>query len=244
LDDPWTRILNPLTGQDDLQVVVSDAWRSTFPESRVGLLLLDNVVNGPAPLALQTQTHRIEAELRQRFGRADRATLAALPSIAPYQSHYKAFGQNYHVLRQVESIAIREQALSSSSALVLAMFAAEVHSQLLTAGHDVDALQPPLTLDVSEAGETFVGLGGKQHVLRAGDMLIRDTQAIISAVIYGPDERTRLTNDTRRALFSTYAPRGISSSQVLSHLEELAGLVGLFAPEAQVGVWLLDPAEA
>jgi DNA/RNA-binding domain of Phe-tRNA-synthetase-like protein len=228
--------------EGDLQVVVTDAWRATFPEARVGLLLLDNVVNGPPPLALQTEMHRIEAELRQRFGRADRATLAALPTIQPYQRHYRAFGQNYHVLRQVESVAIREQAVASSSALVLAMFAAELHNQLLTAGHDADALKPPLTLDVSRADERFVGLGGREHVLRAGDMLMRDALGIISAVIYGPDERTRLVDETRRVLFSTYAPAGISADQVLAHLEELAGLVGLFAPEAQVRLWLLDPA--
>jgi len=233
-----------LPGLSALQVEVSDVWRATFPEARVGLLLIEGVTNSAPPPALQAQARRIEAELRQRLGHMDRAMLATLPSIEPYQRHYKAFGQNYHVLRQVESVAVRQNALSSSSALVLAMFAAEVHSQLLTAGHDLDRLQPPVTLDVSEAGETFVGLGGKQHVLRAGDMLMRDKMGIISAVIYGPDERTRLRDGTRRALFTTYAPPGISSSQVKAHLQELAGFVGLVAPEAQVEVRLVDPAEA
>jgi DNA/RNA-binding domain of Phe-tRNA-synthetase-like protein len=233
-----------LPGLSALQVNVSDAWRATFPEARMGLLLIEGVTNGAPPPALEAQARQIEAELRQRFGHMDRATLAALPSIEPYQRHYKAFGQNYHVLRQVESVAVRQNALSSASALVLAMFAAEVHSQLLTAGHDLESLQPPVTLDVSQAGEKFVGLGGKEHLLRAGDMLMRDKMGIISAVIYGPDERTRLRDDTRRALFTTYAPPGISGSQVQAHLQELARLIGLFVPEAEVEVRLVDPAEA
>jgi DNA/RNA-binding domain of Phe-tRNA-synthetase-like protein len=172
----------------------------------------------------------------------DRASLEALPTIQAYQRHYRAFGQTYHVLRQLNSVAIRGEAVSNPSSLVQAMFAAELRSQLLTAGHDADAIQWPLRLDVSRAGDEFVGLGGKQHVLRPGDMLMRDAAGIISAVIYGPDDRTRLVdNQTRRALFTTYAPAGISTPQVLDHLEELAGLVGLVAPEAQVQLMLLDP---
>lgn len=231
-----------MAAEADLQVVVTDAWRATFPEARAGMLLLDGVSNGPAPRALQVEVHRIEAELRERFERGDRASLEALPTIQAYQRHYRAFGQTYHVLRQLVSVAIRGEAVSSPSALVQAMFAAELHSQLLTAGHDADALQWPVTLDVSRAGDEFIGLGGKQHVLRPGDMLMRDAAGIISAVIYGPDDRTRLVdNQTRRALFATYAPAGISTHQVLDHLEELAGLVGVTAPEAQVSLWLLDP---
>jgi DNA/RNA-binding domain of Phe-tRNA-synthetase-like protein len=234
-----------LAGEADLQIVVSEAWRASFPEARAGMLLLDGVTNGPAPRELQVEVHRIEAELRHRFGMGDRASLEALPTIQAYQRHYRAFGQTYHVLRQLVSVAIGGQAVSSPSSLVQAMFAAELHNQLLTAGHDADAVQWPVTLDVSRAGDEFVGLGGKQHVVRPGDMLMRDAAGIISAVIYGPDDRTRLVdNQTRRALFATYAPAGISTSQVLDHLEELAGLVGVVAPDAQVALWLLDPTSA
>jgi DNA/RNA-binding domain of Phe-tRNA-synthetase-like protein len=230
-----------LAANADLQVVVTDAWRATFPEALAGMLLLDGVTNAPAPRALQVEVHRIEAELRERFATGDRATLEALPTIQAYQRHYRAFGQTYHVLRQLVSVAIRGEAVSNPNSLVQAMFAAELHNQLLTAGHDADAVEWPLTLDVSRAEDEFLGLGGKQHVLRPGDMLMRDTAGIISAVIYGPDHRTRLVDQTRRALFTTYAPAGISTLQVLDHLEELAGLVGIIAPEAQVSLWLLDP---
>src|SRR5712691_9728867 len=199
----------------DLSVVVTDGWRTGFPGARVGLLRVDNVVNQPASVLLQRRTERIEAELRQRFASADRASLAALPTIQAYQRHYRAFGQTYHVLRQLESVALKGTRLVSPSGLVLAMFAAELDSLLLTAGHDVDALQPPLVVDRSVADERFVGLGGREQVLRAGDMLMRDHGGIISAVVYGPDQRTRLVGHTRRALFTTYAPAGVHADQVL-----------------------------
>src|SRR5712691_8454780 len=158
----------------DLSVVVTDGWRTGFPGARVGLLRVDNVVNQPASVLLQRRTERIEAELRQRFASADRASLAALPTIRAYQRHYRAFGQTYHVLRQLESVALKGKSLGSRGALVLAMFAAELESLLLTAGHDLEAVRPPLVVDRSNADERFTGIGGQDHMLRSGDMLMRD----------------------------------------------------------------------
>jgi DNA/RNA-binding domain of Phe-tRNA-synthetase-like protein len=225
----------------DLPVVVADGWRATFPKARVGLLRVDNVVNQSAPALLQQQARRIEAELRERFASADRASLAALPTIQAYQRHYRAFGQTYHVVRQLESVALKGKSLASPSGLVLAMFAAELNSLLLTAGHDLDALRAPIVVDRSNADERFVGLGGREQVVRAGEMLMRDQGGIISAVVYGPDQRTRLTGHTRRALFSTYAPAGVSADQVLRHLDQLVALVRLAAPEADVRLRALYP---
>ena len=232
----------PLHALDQaLPVVVTDGWRATFPEARVGLLRVDNVVNQSAPALLLRETQRIEAELRQRFAAADRASLAVLPTIQAYQRHYRAFGQTYHVLRQLESVALKGRPLASPSGLVLAMFAAELDSLLLTAGHDLDALQPPLVVDRSVADERFVGLGGREQVVRAGDMLMRDRGGIMSAVVYGPDQRTRLVDHTRRALFTTYAPAGIGPEQVLRHLDQLAALVRLAAPDAKVRLRAVYP---
>src|SRR5947209_17043922 len=48
------------------------------------------------------------------------------------------------------------------------MCAAELDRLRLTAGGDVDALQPPLVLDRSMADERFVGLGAGSSVVRWG----------------------------------------------------------------------------
>jgi DNA/RNA-binding domain of Phe-tRNA-synthetase-like protein len=215
-------------------VAVSDEWRAAFPDARVGLLLLDDVQNGPPSAALLRHVRTVEAELRQRYAGASRADLTSLPTMQAYVRHYRAFGQTYHVLRQLESVALKSKPLDSSSALVLAMFSVELDTLLLTAGHDAKTLSPPLTLDRSVAGDRFVGIGGREQVVREGDMLVRDTEGIISAVIYGPDERSRLTEGTRRAVFATYAPSGISPQQLNAHLVGLASAVGLTSPAATV----------
>jgi DNA/RNA-binding domain of Phe-tRNA-synthetase-like protein len=209
-------------------VEASADWLSAFPGASVGWLLMDGVSNAEQHPALDARLAELQTELRARYASADRAALASLPVIRAYQAHYRAFGQTYHVLRQLESVAIKGRDLSSpGGTLVSAMFAAELDSLLLTAGHDVDALVPPLRVDCSRAGDRFVGINGQERVLKPGDMLIRDAEGIISAVLNGPDQRTRLSETTRRALFVTYAPAGISRADVQRHLDQLAAYVRL-----------------
>ncbi len=65
---------------------------------------------------------------------------AALPGWGPlpaYASYYRAFDKTYHVLGQLKSVAVKGKAIPSVAALVEAMFIAELHNGLLTAGHDL-----------------------------------------------------------------------------------------------------------
>jgi DNA/RNA-binding domain of Phe-tRNA-synthetase-like protein len=225
-----------------MQLDASFAWRHAYAGAHVGALLLDDVRNTAPEPALVAALSSIEGELRARFGAADRATLLAQPRLAAYQRYYRAFGQTYHVLRQVESVALKGRPLSSpGGGLVSAMFGAELESGLLTAGHDADALEGDLLVDCAREGDRFVAIGGGERTARPGDMLIRDGRGIISAVLDGPDERTRLGPATRRALFVTYAPEGIEATAVRTHLERLAGLVRLTAPAARTGQLSLVP---
>jgi DNA/RNA-binding domain of Phe-tRNA-synthetase-like protein len=75
-------------------------------------------------------------------------------------------------------------------------------------------------------------------------MLMRDAEGVISAVVYGPDQRTRLGEGTQRALFTTYAPAGIDADVTRRHLQELAALVRLVAPAATTRLLAVYPSTA
>jgi hypothetical protein len=67
-------------------------------------------------------------------------------------------------------------------------------------------------------------------------MMMIDRQGVISSVLYGPDQRTRITPDTRDVFFAVYAPPGIGELPVRRHLEDLRDAVRVVAPEALVEV--------
>lgn len=213
---------------------VSQAWKSAYPGAAVGVLAMHNVINPKRAPALDKQKKELEDNLRSRFSDADRATLKALAPIQAYDAYYKRFKKTYHVLLQLESVALKGKSIPRVAALVEAMFMAELRNLLLTAGHDLGTIQQPLRLDVSDGSERYVRLNGQEQVLKPGDMMIADNQGVISSVLYGPDRRTRITSDTRQVLFTVYAPAGIGEQVVYQHLQDLQGNVMLIEPEAMV----------
>jgi len=113
------------------------------------------------------------------------------------------------------------------------MFVAELKNLLLTAGHDLEAVQLPVTLDVADGSQLFTMLNGREQLLKPGDMMMADGQGVISSVLYGPDQRTRIVPATRRILFTVYAPAGIEEQAVRQHLQDIQSNVWLIAPEAE-----------
>jgi DNA/RNA-binding domain of Phe-tRNA-synthetase-like protein len=217
-----------------LSIEASADWRRAFPGAHVGCLEIQGVSNAERNPILDARLADLQTELRARYASADRATLANLPVLRAYQAHYKPAGQTYHVQRQLESVAFKGRELTSpGGALVSAMFAAELSSLLLTAGHDVAALAPPLMVDCSRAGDRFVGISGQERELKPGDMLMRDGRGIISAVLNGPDQRTRLSGSTNRALFVTYAPSGVPLAAIQAHPDEIVDYVRLSDPQSE-----------
>jgi DNA/RNA-binding domain of Phe-tRNA-synthetase-like protein len=215
---------------------VSDAWKAVFPEAHAGVLVMSEVENPPRHTALEEQKALLEKQLRQRFAGQDRAAIGKLPVLQAYEAYYRRFNKTYHVQLQLESIVFKGKSIPGVAALVEAMFMAEVNNLLLTAGHDLDALQLPVTLDVATGGERYILLRGQEQELKPGDMFIADRAGIISSILYGPDQRTQIQAQTRNVMFTVYAPAGIQEQAILQHLQEIQHNVQLVAPRAQVGM--------
>ena len=213
---------------------IADGWRQAYPGASIGILAVDGVENPPEHPALAARARQVEEELRRRWAGATRADLNRLPEFEAYRAYYRRFGKTYHVQLQFESVVLKGKPLCSHGSLVLAMFAAEFRNRLLTAGHDRSTIEGVVSVDVARGGERYVSLGGRELALQAGDMHIRDEAGILSSVLHGPDERTRLTADTRQALFCVYAPAGIGPEAVERHLADIASNVRLVAPGASV----------
>ena len=151
---------------------VSDRWKAAFPQAHVGVLVMREVANPASHAELEQRKSALEQDLRSRYAGQDRAALAQLPVLQAYAAYYRGFKKTYHVQLQLESIVFKGKAIPSVAALVEAMFMAEVKNMLLTAGHDLDTLQLPLTLDVSQGDERYTLLRGQEQELKAGDMFI------------------------------------------------------------------------
>jgi DNA/RNA-binding domain of Phe-tRNA-synthetase-like protein len=195
-------------------------------------MVLDQVSNPAFSEALETEKRLVEAELRAKF--ADRQELVDSPILKAYADYYKKFAKTYHVQQQLESVVFKGKSIPAVAGLVEAMFMAELKNGLLTAGHDYQMLQLPLTLDAASQDEQYVLMNGKEQAVKPGDMRISDASGVISSIIHGPDQRTRIAANTQKVVYVVYAPPGIAHKLVLQHLSDIHRYVKLFAPGVQM----------
>ncbi len=215
---------------------VSERWRAAFPGAHAGVLALRNVANPERHPVLDERKAALVERLKARFAGQDRRAIEALPAIRAYNAYLKPFKKTYHVQLQLESVALKGKPIPRVAALVECMFMAELDDQLLTAGHDLDALGLPLKLDVAQGDESYTLMRGEAQRLKAGDMFIADGAGVISSIVYGPDRRTRIGPDTRNVVFTVYAPAGIEAATVRAHLDGIRGHVAAIAPAASIAL--------
>ncbi len=212
----------------------SARWRASFPGAAIGVLAMRGVANPESSPWLDARKTALEAQLRERYGGLSRGQLRSLPVLQAYATYYKRFDKTYHVQLQLESIVLKAKPIPRSAALVEAMFMAEMKNLLLTAGHDRDVLQGPLRVDVATGDESYALLGRGPQILKAGDMFIQDGEGVLSSILYGPGDRSKISLSTTRALFTVYAPAGIGLEPVSEHLGDLRDNVLAVTPQAEV----------
>ena len=213
---------------------VSAAFREAYPEALIGVLVLENVTNSDDDPRLNDQKLALETRLRERFKGLARTDLQQTEPLRSYISYYKRFRKTYHVLLQLESIVSGGRDIPRANCLVEAMFMAELKNQILTAGHDRSTLRPPLRATVVAGDKEYVTISGRTQALTAGDMYVEDGEGVLSAVLHGPDARTKIGIQTTGALYVVYAPPGVDREAVASHLQDIRENVLLFSPGAGV----------
>ena len=200
----------------------------------IGLLEISRVDNTVAAPELDAEKRRVEAEVRERYANYERNDFRALPVVAAYHEYYKRFKKTYHVLQQVESVALKGRSLPNVSPLVDANFAAEMKTLLLTAGHDLDRLSGKIVMDIAGATEEMTQMNGKTKTLYPNDMVMRVDGKVVCSIIYGQDNHSFITSKTRRVLYVTYVPTNIPQKDIEDHLNMLEKHVQLFAKSASI----------
>jgi len=223
-----------------LTISTTPDWHTTHPGAVIGLLELSGVDNTRHSPALNARKRQVEQRLRQAYAGYSRKDFLALPVLAAYARYYRQFDKTYHVLLQVESLALRGRNLPDVSPLVDANYTAEVETLVLTAGHDVEKLAAPVVIDVSRAGDMLAQMSGlalmnvPKRAIQPGDMVMRDREGICCTILYGQDNRSPITVETQHVLYVAYCPAGVPRDVVEAQLEQIEANVRLFAPQARL----------
>lgn len=217
-----------------LSITVTEAWKSAHPGASIGLLEVSGVDNTIASTELEARKREVESQLREKYKNYTRQDFLSIPAMLAYVQYYKRFSKTYHVLQQVESLALKNKNLPTVSPLVDSNFIAEVVTLALAAGHDVSKLQSSILIDVAQMGDQLTQMNGALKEIYAGDMVMKDEHGICCCIIYGQDNLSPISSETAHALYVVYAPVGVPVESVEAQLRAIEANIRLFAPSVVV----------
>lgn len=217
-----------------LSISATAEWRAAHPGATIGLLELAGLENAGASPRLNERKREIEARLRERFQGFSRRDFLSLPVLSAYDRYYTRFNKTFHVQLQLESIVWKGKSLPNVSPAVDSNFMAEMETLVLTAGHDVAKLRGAVAIDVSREGDRMIQMSGSERIIRAGDMVMRDTGGICCSILYGQDDRSPISPQTSRVLYVAYAPAGVPAEAVEDQLRRVEENIRRFSPAVSV----------
>lgn len=114
---------------------------------------------------------------------------------------------------------------------VEAMFVVEMSTGILMGAQDFDQMQGKLLFDLVERTESYEGMRGWINC-RKGSVVVRDSLGIIASLFDGSDLRTKITSQTRNALFFAFGVPSVAADELGEALDQVWGILGPCAERA------------
>ncbi|MCE7736793.1 MAG: hypothetical protein GPJ54_18060 [Candidatus Heimdallarchaeota archaeon] len=204
-----------------MTISISKNLDQDFPELKIATLSVKNIKYHGNPSTFNEEKRKIEEYIRENY-----QNFKNLEVIKSYNKFFNKFGKIYPIQYQIKSI-LDGKGLPSTVKVVEAMFMSELKSMLLTAGHDEDKLSGDLIVKLTAGGEQYNKINQRDQSLKVGDIICEDQAGIISSVLYGPDYRTKITENTQNCLFFSYFPYGANNDVIRSHFEAILKYIEL-----------------
>lgn len=215
-------------------LTISENVRKFYPKFKAGILTAE-LTDGPVCRDSFLKMKQEElSELKKRHGNYERKGFIDTEPACFYRDYYKRYRKTYPVLLQLESVLLKGRDIPDAGIFVESMFLAEIKNLILTAGHDMDKMEFPLTVDTAKGGEAFCGITGCEQFLSKDDICLSDQSGIISSILNGPDSHSRIGEDTGKAMFFVYGTEGVSEQLILRHLNETGYFLSVYVPGVHI----------
>lgn len=134
-----------------------------FPDFVRGVVIAEDVHNGPTPVELTAMLREAEESVRQRIGESD---IAAHPRIASWREAYRSLGIKPNEFRcSVEAMArraLRRQEIPAINTLVDIGNVLSLRHLLPMGGHGLDDVRGDIALRPADGSEEFIPFGSDQ----------------------------------------------------------------------------------
>lgn len=212
-----------------MEITFSENLRARHKNVNLATLIIRDALNKEFDERLDKEKRVIEQYIKENYKEPDN-----VKRIRQYSDFYFEFNEKFPVKTQIKSILEGKQ-ISSISCLIEAMYMTELKHGCLMAGHDLDAIQGDLILDIAQEGEIYTKINDEDQELKKDDIVLRDGLGIIASVLYGPDNRTKIIPISKNILYMAYFPFAVTRSEMITIMADLAKFLRLCeGPHAKI----------
>ena len=200
---------------------LGSAYTAHYQGVPFGLTLISGCQNFLSPPGFDLYRRKLLRKMRKR------ENLAKISDrIDIYDQFFQGFGYECplpkHLRRTINS------GFPKYNLMVDAHFMAEMCGGILVAVADYDRFEGALTLDIANDGEICRGMGEREMKTKKSEIVLRDEKEIVCVLCQGPDEKTRINEDTRNVLFYAYGVPGIEGRYLREGLTIAADTMAQF----------------
>ncbi len=208
-------------------VVTPDIFES-YPEVRIGVLVLEDVDNRSGE-GFAAELQRAREQVRSTF---DRVNVTEYPRIHCWREAYRTFGAKPKKYpSSVENLVrrtLQRESLRSINPLVDLYNIVSLKHLLPVGGEDLDRVEGDILLTRAGENEPAIQLLGEkeERAPKAGEVIYTDDRgAICRRWNWKEADRTKLTEDTKRAVLVLEALPPVTRSELEEAMAELQELV-------------------
>lgn len=211
------------------EFTMSTKYQTIYPGVGFGLTLISGCRNHENPAGFDQHKRKLLRKMRKR------QTLAEITArIETYADFFQHFGFECPLTRHLKRTI--HSGFPRYDLFVDAHFMAEMCAGILVAVTDFERFEGRLTLDIAAEGESCAGMGGRNFICKADEIVLRDEKEIVCVLCQGADEKTRVREDTTQVLFYAYAVPGIESQHLKNGLTIAAETMAEFGEGKIEGV--------
>jgi DNA/RNA-binding domain of Phe-tRNA-synthetase-like protein len=199
-----------------MEITFSENLKERYKNVNLGTLIVRGAQNKEFDERLDKEKRLIEQYIRENYKEPDN-----VKRIMQYSDFYFELNETFPVKYQLRSI-LEGKEIPSISCLVEAMFMTELKHCCLLAGHDLDAIQGDLILDIAQGGEIYTKINDEDQEIKKDDIVLRDSLGIIASVLYGPDNRTKIIPISKNIIYMVYFPFIVTRNEIITIMSDLA----------------------
>ena len=223
-----------------MKLTISPEIIQNFPEVTIGVVTAESINNRLDNPQIASELKRVEAAVRQRF---QDAVLSEHPTIRAWRQAYKVFraGDYRSSVENLTKRIAKGNSLPHINNLVDIYNIISLRHTLPVGGEDLDCVNGDIILTEAKGDEEFIPLlETESNPPTAGEIVYKDDATVLCRKWnWRESDKTKLTEDTRRAIFVIEGLLDEERVRIDQATKELADLLEKYC-QCKTRTYILD----